>query len=127
MDKEQLRQNYENACNDYLRAFCEKHEFDFDDVSWVGDDVGGIAMCGDLDFNMTTIITDIDEDAQEQELWKWYDYCAEAGEFNLATPNFHAWIHGCPRTDAATFERLRSLKQNLVDLCEQENSKMKEK
>lgn len=127
MDKEQLRQNYENACNDYLRAFCEKHEFDFEDASWVGDDVGGIALVGDLDFNMATIITDIGEEAKEKELWKWYDYCAEAGEFNLAIPNFRAWLHGCPRTDSATFDRLRSLKQKLIDLCEQENSKLKEK
>ena len=27
MDKEKLKKDYENACNAYLEAFCEKHEF----------------------------------------------------------------------------------------------------
>lgn len=27
MDKEKLKNDYENACNAYLKAFCEKHEF----------------------------------------------------------------------------------------------------
>lgn len=126
MDKEQLKQNYDKACNDYLRAFCEKHDFDFDDAYWCGDDAGGIAGVGDLDFDMATIRTDIDEDAKEKELWAWYEYVQDALDFHLAVPNFHSWIHGCPRTDKATIDRLKSLKKELNDLCEQENFKMKE-
>lgn len=35
-DRELLRKNYEDACNAYLRAFCQKHGYDEDDAvnSW---------------------------------------------------------------------------------------------
>lgn len=104
IDKQQLKQNYENACNAYLKAFCEKHDFSIEDAFWVGDDVGGILNVGDMDFDMATIRIDIDEDASEEELIKWYDYILEASTFKLPTPNFHAWIHGCPRTDSEWFK-----------------------
>lgn len=44
-DRELLRKNYEDACNAYLRAFCQKHGYDEDDAvnSWAAGDVGGIA------------------------------------------------------------------------------------
>lgn len=43
LTREELRLNYNEACNAYLMAFCEKHGFDYADAarSWVGGDVGG--------------------------------------------------------------------------------------
>ena len=126
MDKELLKKNYSNACNNYLEAFCEKHEFNGLDsplTYWIGDEPGGIANCGDLIFDMATIITDIDEDAPEEELLKWYDYTVEASEFNLPTPNFHSWLHGCPRSTKETLDNLRRMKANLESLCQEERDK----
>lgn len=40
---EELRLNYNAACNAYLAAFCEKHGYDYEPDAWVGDDPGGIA------------------------------------------------------------------------------------
>lgn len=43
MYKEKLKKDYENACNAYLKAFCEKHEFyglDNPETYWIGDQVG---------------------------------------------------------------------------------------
>ena len=51
MYKEKLKKDYENACNAYLKAFCEKHEFyglDNPETYWIGDQVGEIANCGDF-------------------------------------------------------------------------------
>jgi hypothetical protein len=66
-DRELLRKNYEDACNAYLRAFCQKHGYDEDDAvnSWAAGDVGGIASVGDEFVNMDTIIADIDMQAPE--------------------------------------------------------------
>lgn len=48
MDKEKLKNDYENACNAYLKAFCEKHDYIYEGLDmWVGNDVGTVACCGD--------------------------------------------------------------------------------
>ena len=37
MDKEKLKEDYENACNAYLKAFCEKHDYWYAGIeAWVG-------------------------------------------------------------------------------------------
>lgn len=125
MDKQQLKKNYENACNAYLKAFCEKHDFSIEDAFWVGDDVGGILNVGDMDFDMATIRTDIDEDAPEEELIKWYDYTVDALHFKLNVPNFHAWIHGCPRTSKEWFEEMRERRKSFENAIKEENERVK--
>lgn len=125
MDKELIKKNYAIACDAYLRAFCDKHDYDVDtpDVFWGGGQPGGWACVGDLCFDMDTIITDIDEDAPEEELLKWYDYTMEASEFKLDTPNYHAWLHGCSRSSQETLDKLRELKENFINMCKEENEK----
>ena len=126
MGKEKLKKDYENACNAYLKAFCEKHEFyglDNPETFWIGDEPGGIANCGDLTFDMATIVTDIDKDAPEEELLKWYDYCMDASDFKLPIPNFHSWLHGCPRLNHSELDELRKSKRKL-DMMKDEFEKM---
>lgn len=128
MDKEKLKNDYENACNAYLKAFCEKHEFyglDNPETFWIGDQVGGIANCGDFTFDMATIVTDIDKDAPEEELLKWYDYTIEASEFNLPVPNLDHWLMGCPITPSKWFENMRAKRKEFEDLLKQENERLK--
>lgn len=126
VDKEKLKKDYENACNAYLEAFCEKHEFyglDNPETYWI--DTGGIANCGDLTFDMATIVTDIDKEAPEEELLKWYDYTIEASEFNLPIPNFDHWLIGCPRTPSKWFEDMRAKRKEIDDLLKEENERLK--
>lgn len=125
MSKEKLRLDYENACNAYLKAFCEKHDFCYEEAYWCGDDVGGIADCGTYTFDMATIRTDIDEDAPKEELMRHYDYCLDAIEFKLSIPNFHAWIHGCPRTGKEWFKKMRKMREDFEKYIKEENGKNK--
>ena len=127
-NKEKAKQLYEDGCNAYLQLFCEKHEFDFEDAKdcWVGGDVGGMTSCGDYYVGMQTIIEDIDLDAEEDAFFKWYDYCLRADEFNLNIPNFKSFIKGCPITSEETFAKLESIKNELNNLIEQENNKIKQ-
>jgi hypothetical protein len=107
MDKEKLKNDYENACNAYLKAFCEKHEFyglDNTETFWIGGQVGGIANCGDFTFDMATI---------------------EASEFNLPIPNFDHWLMGCPITPSKWFENMRAKRKEFEDLLKQENERLK--
>lgn len=96
-----LKQAYEQAVNNYLMAFCHKHEFDYTDAknSWVGNDVGGIVCVADYYVNLDTIRTDIDRDAPVDEFVKWYDYTLRIGmiDINAPMPNYDSWLMGCPR------------------------------
>ena len=123
MTKEELRKNYEKTCNDYLQAFCEKHDFDFDDAYWIADDIGGVADCCSYTFDMATIKIDIDEDAPKEELMPWYDYILNALEFGLTTPNYHSWIHGCPRTSKEWFKKMRKQREDFENAIKEEKEK----
>lgn len=125
MSKEKAREYFEKGCNEYLRLFCEKHEFDFEDAkgSWVGNDIGGVVNVADYYVDMQTIIDDIELDAPEEEFYKWHDYTLDANEFNLPLPNFRNWVKGCPRTSAETFEKLREIKRTLEECIAKEKNK----
>lgn len=120
--KEHARAMYTLGCIEYLRLFCEKHGFDYEDAkdAWVGNEVGGVVCIGDYFTDMGVIIADIEMDAPEDEFIKWYDYSLVANEFGLNVPNFKSWVKGCPRTSEETFERLRKLRQDLNDCIKRE-------
>jgi len=118
METNNLSANYENACNDYLRAFCDKHGFDFEDAktSWVAGEVGEVTCCADCYVDMRTIIADIEQDAPKEEFVKWYDYCLELHSFGAtSTPNYKSWLRGCPRKSEAEMEELRTLHAKAED------------
>lgn len=94
--KTKLKQDYENACNNYLKAFCEKHEFDYEPDMWVANDVGTIICIGDYYVDMNTIRIDIDKDASVSEFVKWYDYYYRLGTLGVSCPSYDNWLRGCP-------------------------------
>lgn len=120
--KEHARAMFNLGCMEYLRLFCEKHGYDYEDAkdAWIGNEVGGVVCIGDYFTDMDVIITDIEMDAPEDEFIKWYDYSLVANEFGLNVPNFQSWVKGCPRTSEETIERLRKLKQDLNDCIKRE-------
>lgn len=36
MSKKTLQQQWQEVCNDYLRAFCKRHEYAYDPKDWIG-------------------------------------------------------------------------------------------
>ncbi len=120
-----LRKDYEDACNAYLKAFCEKHDYLYEGTEmWVGEDAGGVACCGDGYFDMATIRTDIDKDAPEEELLRWYDYTMDAADFHLTQPNFEHWLLGCPRTPKEWFDNMRAKRKEFEDLLKEERERV---
>jgi hypothetical protein len=126
MSKEQAREYFEKGCNEYLRLFCEKHDYDYEEAkeSWVGNCVGDVTCVGDIFVGMQTIITDIEMDAPEEEFIKWYDYNLVAHEFGFNTPNFESWLRGCPRVSEETFKKLQGLKNDLDDAILEEQARL---
>ena len=126
MSKETAKEYFVKGCNEYLRLFCEKHDFDYEEAkeSWVANCVGDVTCVGDIFVGMQTIIADIEMDAPEAEFYKWYYYNLDAHEFGLTTPNFESWLRGCPRVSEETFKKLQGLKNNLDDAIKEEKERL---
>lgn len=119
-----LQRNYAAACNNYLQVFCLKHGFNYDDAFWVSNRPGAIAQIADYSVDMTVITTSIDEDAPADEFFRWYDYTLDALDLNLDTPNFHSWLHGCPRASKGQILEIRKMSQDLADKAREMNEEM---
>lgn len=126
MSKEQAKEYFEKGCNEYLRLFCEKHDFDYEEAkeSWVANCVGDVTCVGDIFVGMQTIIADIEMDAPEDEFIKWYDYNLVAHEFGFTTPNFESWLRGCPRVSEKAFKKLQGFKNDLDNAVLEEQARL---
>lgn len=109
-DLKQTSLLYRQACNQYLALFCDKHGYDLRDTDWVAGVMGDIATIGDYYVDMRTIIDDLEMDAPEEEFIRWYDYCSEAHDLGITSPNFRSWVKGCPRIPEERLQRLRDLR-----------------
>ena len=124
MDKELIKQQYIDACNAYLEAFCEKYDFDYDDAkdSWVAGCVGDTCLCGDYYITLEEMITDIENNAPKGEFLKYYEYSLECHEYGLFSPNYSSWLRGCPRLSDEQRKSIREAK-NRVELAKKELEK----
>jgi hypothetical protein len=112
----QLQTQYRNACNAYLFAFCQKHEFEYDENAWVANRPGEVACVADYFVDMQTIVDDIDLDAPEDVFFEWYDYTLELGSMGVqGLPNFRSWVKGCPRKSEQEIQEIRDLHQRVED------------
>lgn len=111
--KSKLWDEWVVICNKYLKMFCEKHDYDFDDAtnSWVANFDGTVVLCGDEYVSMEDIILDIEIDAPEEEFRKWYYYCMDCEVLGKHSPNYYSWLNGCPRM----------LPSDLKDLVDKKN------
>ena len=124
---------YDNACNDYAKAFAEKHEMDYTDEDWVGGDFGTILGLGDYYFNFQEIKYDMDYNIDKDEIFKYYDYCIRASTLGFKKiMNYENWCKGCPRISEEAFAKaekynkeIEKLKQELDRLIDEENNKRK--
>ena len=90
----QLWENYKKACNDYLQAFCQKHDFDFNgvDTGWVADKPGTIVEIGDYFVSIEDIIVDIEQNIPEEKFLEYYDWSLNDG----CNWNYETWLRGGP-------------------------------
>ena len=117
MSKETAREYFEKGCNEYLRLFCEKHGFDYEEAknSLPNRRILDVVCIGDYFVDMRDIITDIERDAPNGEYESWYDYCFDAHNLGLTAPNYSSWLNGCPRCSQEEINRLFRLKKDFED------------
>jgi hypothetical protein len=126
MKKTSLKENYEKACNAYLRAFCKKHGFGYEPDAWVAGEAGGVASIGDCYYpDMKTIITDMETGAPEEAFDKWHTYCLRAGSLGCETPSFKSRLAGCPVMPEAELEDLEAMHGKIEKIKEELENRIK--
>ena len=113
-----LNQRYTEACEDYLKAFCEAYELPYEKDSWVGNEVGTIALVGDYYIDFQDMKYMLDNDIAFENWLRWYDYCLDAHDLGLDTPNFPSWQKGCPRLTKEQIQDIKDKRQELKDLID---------
>lgn len=91
---EKLKRDYEKACNQYMKLFCEKQDMYFD--GFVNDDIGGIALCSDFFFNFQDIVWDVNAKIPKGVIIEWYDAQMENPERAI---NYYSYTKGLRHKD----------------------------
>lgn len=124
--KRMLKENYEKGCNGYLVELLNMWELDACYGFWVRDEVGGTYCYGDsIYLNMDEIIYCVVNDIKELEYQEYLDYNVMANEYNFNTLSLESWHLGAPRVPRETFDRLRKMKQDLMDAVQEEKERLK--
>lgn len=122
--KQHLKEQYDKACNAYLRELLNMWELDAHYGFWNSDKPGTIYHYGEThNLMMEDIIYIVDNDIEENEVLEWEDYTLDAMEFNMFTPNLKSWHMGCPRTPQERFAKLRSLMNALTASIDEEKKR----
>lgn len=117
INRKEIQELYNDACNEYLQAFCEKHDFDYDEASrsWVANEVGGVCLLGDYYISFDDMKTDIDMGTNENEFFNYYDYSLDAHELGFNCPNYKNWLRGCPRLSPEQIKSIREAKMRVYE------------
>lgn len=117
INRKEIQELYNDACNEYLQAFCEKHDFDYDEASrsWVANEVGGVCLLGDYYISFDDMKTDIDMETNENEFFNYYDYSLDAHELGFNCPNYKNWLRGCPRLSPEQIKSIREAKMRVYE------------
>lgn len=122
--KRQLKEQYSKACNGYLVELLRMWELDGHYGYWNSDEPDTIYHYGEThNLTMEDIIYIVENGIEEDEVIAWEDYCLNAYEFGISTPNLMAWHKGCPRTPQEAFERLFQMKEDLNQAVEDEKQR----
>lgn len=74
---EHLTNNLRNVLIEYIRVFCEKQGFDFEDsIDYIGgsfDILNGCIFFGDYNFSIGDIVYDIDNNIEKGFIIKWFE------------------------------------------------------
>ena len=86
---DKLKKDYEKACKEYIKLFCEKQDLGFD--GFVNEEIGGIALCSDFFFNFSDIVWDVNAKIPKGVIIEWYDAQLENPEKAI---NYYSYTKG---------------------------------
>ena len=125
---EELRRQYDAACNAYLDELLRMWELDGCYGYWNSDRPGTMYHYGEThNLSMENITYIVDNAIGEDEVLAWEDYLLDAGEYGFTLPNLESWHNGCPRTPQEVFDRLSAMHHEIDNLVEEEKERQEVK
>lgn len=120
-NKQSTQERWKEICQEYLKLFCDKHEYSFEDCFWVADDYGTIACVSDMFISMEHIRYDIDNNIEETMFEKWYWKAIEIFELTGQDfMNYESFCKGAP--DIWTEEKMEKLREAHMRVYEAEEA-----
>ena len=84
-----IKQNYEEAVNDYTALFMAKH--DLRECDWIRDNVGTTCSIGDYFIDFNDIRFDIDNHCEKNLFFEWYDETLALAITGDSVINYENW------------------------------------
>lgn len=120
-NKQNIQEHWRDICQEYLKLFCDKHEYSFEDCFWVTDNYGTIACVSDMFISMENIRYDIDNNIEETMFEKWYWKAIEIFELTGQDfMNYESFCKGAP--DIWTEEKMEKLREAHMRVYEAEEA-----
>lgn len=116
MNKQTLKENYENACNAYVKELEKMWDLGEDSGWWAADEVGGVYCFLDTEaLRMDELITCVEKKVSMDEYFKWSGYNDFARDFNQNQISLESWLKGCPRLSDKEIAHLKKLRKEFDD------------
>lgn len=90
-----LKVRWDATCKDYLRAFCRKHNINYDDTYWPGGHIGGTVLLNEEGYaaSMDEIRYDIDNEVPVGKFEAFWDYSLRVHTIELAQQELNGGPH----------------------------------
>ena len=120
------QERWNDICNEYLKEFCDKHEWQYEPDMWVAGNVGTIVMIGDMFVSMNNIRYDIDNNVPTDYFEKWYWKSIEISELTDEAENYMNYENYCKEApDYWTEERVQKIRASKKRVEEDKNELLK--
>lgn len=130
MPKRNFKNNYETACNDYIKELCKRYDWCYEDGWWVSNEIGGTFCTSDIEYSlsMNDIKLLVDENVDFKIFGEWWDYNLVMSYAIMLYPNndkyhminLHTWLNNYPDNKKISQEEL-----NKIEKIFWRNNKMK--
>ena len=121
MPKRNFKNNYETACNDYIKELCKRYDWSFEDGWWVCNEIGGTFCTSDIEYSlsMNDIKLLVDENVDFKIFSEWWDYNLVMSYAIMLYPNndkyrminLHIWLNNYPDNKKISQEELNKIEK----------------
>lgn len=121
MPKRNLKNNYETACNDYIKELCKRYDWCYEDGWWVSNEIGGTFCTSDIEYSlsMNDIKLLVDENVDFKIFSEWWDYNLIISYAIMLYPNndkyhminLHTWLNNYPDNKKISREELNKIEK----------------
>lgn len=121
MPKRNFKNNYETACNDYVKELCKRYDWCYEDGWWVSNEIGGTFCTSDIEYSlsMNDIKLLVDENVDFKIFSEWWDYNLVMSYAIMLYPNndkyhmidLHIWLNNYPDNKKISREELNKIEK----------------